>query len=538
MDSVGVVKENDLEQHNKESFKKCENDSNLSDKNAKENKDQSNPKPKIIRVTSNEEYKCTECDFVTNKRLMLKKHCIVHHADKLDEVLLLNQFKCDFCDKVFKCPIQLSNHKNVHLGLKPYKCVECDHNFTTRGELIRHTRYKHTLERPHKCPTCDYSSVELSKLKRHIRVHTDERPYLCPYCDYASRDTFKLKRHLRVHTGEKPYECPICKAAFSQSNSLKVHMKGSHEEGSRIQKRSAKKARLELKNANNPAVNTENKLTLPADQTIIIPDATSAVMNNVNNASTTNKSTYYSSVHESYYTNQDYIKNLNEIGEEVNNHINHTTFVQNDVVFDEDKDVFTCSECLMKFMSQELLNEHFVKHSGARPFQCEICNMKFGAKFALRSHILSHNIEYSEKLSAKLKKINENAQAMTTSNQYNDDQTSNSSSSEAHSNVNKEKQKTSPNPSVVSDQLSNEIVQPNDETLERNAADKPEFSNENDSDKATKEVHNGQISEKAENNKNGLLLEKESNSKSPKGMNKSKRKSQTPQRKSPRLSTT
>ena len=41
--------------------------------------------------------------------------------------------------------------------------------FTTSGELVRHVRYRHTLEKPHKCTECDYSSVELSKLKRHMR---------------------------------------------------------------------------------------------------------------------------------------------------------------------------------------------------------------------------------------------------------------------------------------------------------------------------------------------------------------------------------
>ncbi len=88
------------------------------------------------------EIKCTECTFTTNKRLLFKKHCILNHADKFDAQFLLNQYKCDFCDKIFKDPIQLSNHKNVHLGLKPFKCVECELLFATRGELIRHTRYK------------------------------------------------------------------------------------------------------------------------------------------------------------------------------------------------------------------------------------------------------------------------------------------------------------------------------------------------------------------------------------------------------------
>lgn len=98
--------------------------------------------PKKRSNKSDEEHKCTECDFTTEKRLLFKKHCLVNHADKYNSEQLLSQFKCDFCEKVFKDPIQLTNHKNLHIGIKPYKCVECEDTFTTRGELIRHTRYK------------------------------------------------------------------------------------------------------------------------------------------------------------------------------------------------------------------------------------------------------------------------------------------------------------------------------------------------------------------------------------------------------------
>ena len=99
----------------------------------------------ITPFNSKEAHQCSECDFSTSKRLQLKKHLILNHADTISQDLLLNQHKCEFCEKVFKDPVQLSNHKNVHLGLKPYKCVQCEQYFTTRGELIRHTRYKWEL---------------------------------------------------------------------------------------------------------------------------------------------------------------------------------------------------------------------------------------------------------------------------------------------------------------------------------------------------------------------------------------------------------
>lgn len=52
-----------------------------------------------------------------------------------------------------------------------------------------------------------------------------------------------------------------------------------------------------------------------------------------------------------------------------------------------------CPECLMKF-SRNLFEEHYVKHTGDRPFECEICHLKFSHKFALRAHKRSHDPEY------------------------------------------------------------------------------------------------------------------------------------------------
>lgn len=366
------------------------------------------PKSKSPKVQP--ELKCTECDFTTIKKLLFKKHCIMNHSDKIDpNSFCFNQYKCDFCEKVFKDPIQLSNHKNVHLGLKPYKCVECEHMFTTRGELIRHTRYKHTLERPHKCTICDYSSVELSKLKRHIRVHTDERPYLCPYCDYASRDTFKLKRHIRVHTGEKPYECPICKTCFNQSNSLKVHMKCSHTEGSRIQKKNARsgsKKQTELQLDNTASIK-------PSITSVSVVDQSQS-----DSTKTPVKSTYFLSTDDTYYSNENYLKNAQKspVDCDLNSSSSsshHSSFIQTDVILNEETNIFSCLECSMKFTSKEAMDEHHVKHTGERPYKCDICNMRFGQKFALRSHIKSHDEVYTEKLKIKLKSINESTASTT-----------------------------------------------------------------------------------------------------------------------------
>ncbi len=183
-----------------------------------------------------------------------------------------------------------------------------------------------------------------------MRVHSDERPYLCPYCEYASRDTFKLKRHLRVHTGEKPYECPICKSCFSQSNSLKVHMKSSHKEGSRIQKKNSRRTK------NNKEIVAEI-----SEEKVTIANLSPSGSSSTTSPAGIKSYAYFQATNESYYSNETY---LDHSQSNIDAGIEHATYKQNDIIIDENQDIHTCNVCSMKFTSSELLDEHFVKHSG------------------------------------------------------------------------------------------------------------------------------------------------------------------------------
>jgi len=285
------------------------------------------------KSTKSSIHKCHLCPFSSSSRYLLVRHAKTH--DDKDDL----QYRCDVCHKEFKHATTFRRHCMVHNGEKSHCCHLCSAEFASSGELVRHTKYKHTHEKAYKCTLCEYSAVEKAKVTRHMSCHTGERPHQCNDCSKAFHSIFNLRRHIRVHTGEKPYECDICSATFNQHDALKTH-RTIHTDENLIYKchicLSQFGRKCDLKN---------HKKKVHTSETPVHCQKCGDVF----------KDMFALKLHK---------KNHKRIA---------------------------CALCTFTCTSKQQLEKHSNKHTGLKPYKCDLCEASFNGKQQLKHHqILAH----------------------------------------------------------------------------------------------------------------------------------------------------
>ena len=170
-----------------------------------------------IHIINCQEFKCDDCEYVTNNVQNLKPHKDTTHR----------RINCPVCDRAFN-KNSLSNHlKNIHgnesqrefcnicgkvlkhlkvhmekihqSGDNIHKCELCSYSTNTRLRLIYHIKALHTLVRDFKCSNCDYKSYSKGKLSEHQKsVHDKVKNQKCSQCDYACYGSHNMENHMKA----------------------------------------------------------------------------------------------------------------------------------------------------------------------------------------------------------------------------------------------------------------------------------------------------------------------------------------------------
>ncbi|XP_058825341.1 zinc finger protein with KRAB and SCAN domains 8-like [Topomyia yanbarensis] len=179
----------------------------------------------VAKHTGNYPLSCGVC----GKGFMIQSYLTAHQRTHSDE----KTFRCNICKQAtFKSKRSLIDHKNRHLGLKPFECGQCGNQFTNRYLLQQHEQIAHTGVR-FPCPQCDKSFTCKSYLKVHLRIHSNDRPYVCKVCQRPHLTRRDLEVHQTVHSGKKEFVCDVCGKGFARLNALTFHRK-IHENRSKI----------------------------------------------------------------------------------------------------------------------------------------------------------------------------------------------------------------------------------------------------------------------------------------------------------------
>ena len=87
---------------------------------------------------------------------------------------------CEECGKLFYHKQNLDRHVLFHKELKPFSCIECEQQFTTKKHLAEH-REKHELKK-YECKKCSKHFSTKSENSQHEKTHEKTKDHKCSLC--------------------------------------------------------------------------------------------------------------------------------------------------------------------------------------------------------------------------------------------------------------------------------------------------------------------------------------------------------------------
>nr|CAI5848636.1 unnamed protein product [Callosobruchus analis] len=170
---------------------------------------------------------CAHCSEKFLHMSSLTRHMRRAHNGKFlpEETRQNENVECPICKGTF-LRSSLDVHIKNHSGQRPYTCLICNKDFTTKWNLKLH-KWTHAsrTSKPYKCDQCKGAFIRETDYIAHMNSHKSVRPYTCNYCGAQFIRKYNCLRHVKEHESKKNFNCQVCGKSFHRSYYLKDHMR-------------------------------------------------------------------------------------------------------------------------------------------------------------------------------------------------------------------------------------------------------------------------------------------------------------------------
>ncbi|XP_058119223.1 uncharacterized protein LOC131289621 [Anopheles ziemanni] len=235
------------------------------------------PDPEEIVNVPPPEHPCSKC----SKMFRTEELRRVHEATHANDELVNKVRSCRFCNKVFKCELNLLAHLRKHHSHHSMpgesdggtggadssgsgneeSCSSISNAIQQQRQLDQSTSNEGAAAELHgdgggaisdgeagsgstggkslvsrRCEICAISFTDGALLEKHVLSHFErneavafvpstDRPFKCTECHKRFKRKDYLLIHIRTHTGERRYKCDLCSSAFVHPSNLITHRK-------------------------------------------------------------------------------------------------------------------------------------------------------------------------------------------------------------------------------------------------------------------------------------------------------------------------
>lgn len=127
------------------------------------------------------QYLCTSCKYQTVNRKCYFQHLQQKHSDEnkkedqLNHKEIFTNYKCSLCDYFTNKKQLFKKHQTVHLSIKLWKCIQCKYQTNRKWSLDLHVKSIHANFRHH-CDLCSYTTTRKNYLKEHVKfIHNNKK---------------------------------------------------------------------------------------------------------------------------------------------------------------------------------------------------------------------------------------------------------------------------------------------------------------------------------------------------------------------------